>query len=320
MKLRVRHQIFFLAAIVLVIYYPALSAGVNSVDDSRIVAAYGMGAGKGLAEIFLSSGNYYYRPLVALSYYLDNLLWCMHPRFMHLENILYHLLNTLLLFFIARQLAGAWGVKSPWFPLASALLFAVHPINTESVTWIAGRTDPLAAIFIFSAIWCLLQCLIKGRLQYLYPVLLLFILGVLTKEIAFCFLPVALLLAISWPGEVRIRPTLLRLLAGLSVSVLLLVLVFITFSRTFSVTAFLSSSRGGVLLSVQNALMALGFYLKKLIFPLPLNFAIDAVSSFYILPGVLFVLLWPFCLKMRTLLPLLAVVCGVFLFPSLLVS
>jgi protein O-mannosyl-transferase len=320
MKLGARKQVFLLAAIVLGVYYTALSAGINSVDDSHIIAAYGMGAGKGLAEIFRPAGNYYYRPLIELSYYLDNLLWGMDSRSMHLENILFHLLNTLLVFLIARQVAGAWAVKSPWFPLASALLFAVHPINTESVAWIAGRTDPLAAIYVFSAIWCLLQCLIEDRLLYLWPALFLFVLGVLTKEIALCFLPVALLLAICWPGPVRVRPTVLRVLTGIAVGTFLLVLAFVTFSRSFSVTALLSSNTGGVSAALQTAFTALGFYLKKLIFPLPLNFAIDTVSTLYLIPGIAFLLLLPFWLKRRSLPALLAAVCVIFLLPAFLVS
>jgi protein O-mannosyl-transferase len=320
MKLGTRHQVLLLAVIVLGVYYTALSAGINSVDDSHIIAAYGIGAGKGLSEIFRPAGSYYYRPLVELSYYLDNLLWAMHPRFMHLENILFHLLNTLLVFLIARQLAGAWGVKWSWFPLASALLFALHPINTESVTWIAGRTDPLAAIFILSAIWCLLRCLIEDRLLYLWSALFLFVLGVLTKEIALCFLPVALLLAICWPGAVRGRPIVLRVLIGIAVGTFLLVLAFVSFSQSFFVTAFLSDNTGGVSAALQTALTALGFYLKKLILPLPLNFAIDAVSPLYLIPGIAFLLLLPFWLKRRTMPALLAAVCVVFLLPALLIS
>ena len=320
MKLSVRHQVFLLAAIVLGVYYTALSAGINSVDDSHIIVAYGMGDGKGLAEIFRLAGNYYYRPLVELSYYLDNYLWGMHSRFMHLENILFHLLNTVLVFLIARQLAGAWAVKSPWLPLASALFFAVHPINTESVTWIAGRTDPLSAIFIFPAIWCLLQCLIEDRLLYLWPALFLFVMGVLTKEIALCFLPVAVLFAICWPGAVLVKPTVLRVLIGIAVGAFLLVLAFVTFSRSFSVTALLNSNTGGVLAALQTALTALGFYLKKLIFPLPLNFAIDAVSPLYFIPGIAVVLSLPFWLKRRSIPAVLAAVCCIFLLPALIVS
>lgn len=320
MRLKVRYQVFLLLAIVLGVYYPALSAGINSVDDSHIIAAYGMGAGKGLAEIFRPTANYYFRPLIELSYYLDNYLWGMQSRSMHLENIMLHSFNTVLVFFVARQLAEVWTVKSPWFPLASALLFAVHPINTESITWIAGRTDPMAAVFVFAAIWCLLQCLIEDRLLYLCPSLFQFVLGVLTKEIALCFLPVALLLVIFWPGAVRVRPIVLRVLSGIAFGGALLMLVLITFSRSTSVTTFLISNTGGISTALQTALTALGFYLKKLILPLPLNFAIDTVSRLYIIPAIAFVVLLPFWLKSRRIPAVLVAVCCIFLLPALLVS
>lgn len=320
MRLGARYQVFLLAAVVLGVYYPALSAGINSVDDPHIIAAYGMGDGKGLAEIFRPGGNYYFRPLVELSYYLDNLFWGMHARFMHLENILLHAINTLLVFFLATLAARAWAVKAPWFPLASALLFAVHPINTESVTWIAGRTDPLAAVFVFAAIWCLLRCLIADRLVYLWPALLLLVLGVLTKEIALCLLPAAILLTICWPGAVRVRTTVFRVLAGGTAGCALLVMLFVAFSRSFSVTALLNSNNGGVPADPRSVFTALGFYLKKLILPLPLNFAIDAVSPLYLIPGLAVALLLPFWLKKRSMPAILAAVCCVFLLPALLIS
>ncbi len=320
MKLGVRYQVFLLAAIVLVVYYTALSAGVNSVDDSHIIAAYGMGAGKALNELFRPAGSYYYRPLVELSYYLDDLLWGMNARSMHLENVLLHALNTILVFFVARQLAGAWSVKTPWFPLASALLFAVHPINTEPVTWIAGRTDPLAGVFIFAAIWCLLQSFIKNRLLYLWPSLLLFAMGALTKEIALCFLPAAVLFTIFWPGEVQLRPTVLRVLAGIFFCGILLVLAFVVFNRSFSIAALLNSNTGGVSTAIQSVFTALGFYLKKLILPLPLNFAINVVSPHYFFPGIAVMLSLPLWLKRQWLPAVLAAVCGIFLFPAFLIS
>ncbi|MBJ6799259.1 glycosyltransferase family protein [Geomonas propionica] len=320
MKLQTRYQILILAAIVLCVYYPALSAGTCSVDDPRIIAAYDAGAGKTLIGLFRPNGTYYYRPLVELSYYLDNLLWSMHPRFMHLENVLFHALNTMLLFLIGRQLAAAWSIKAPWFPLAGALLFAVHPINTEPVTWIAGRTDPLAAVFVFAALWCLLQCLSRDRLLFLCPALLLFVMGVLTKEIAVCFLPAALLLTACWPSPVRSRRTVLLVLAGVAACSVLLLLILAALSPTLSVSNLLSNQVGGPLAALQTVLSALGFYLKKLVLPLPLNFAIDAVSALYLVPAILLLLLLPFWLKKRSMAAVLVAAGVVFLLPALVVS
>lgn len=320
MRLATRYQVLLLVVIVLGIYYPALSAGYNSVDDPHIIAAYELGSGKELADIFWPAGTYYYRPIIELSYYLDSLFWNMHPRFMHLENILFHLINTLLVFCLAKEAVIAWGVKARLFPLAAALLFAVHPINTESVTWIAGRTDPLAAFFVFAAIWCLMKCLVTDRVIFLWLALMLFVLGVLTKEIALCFLPVSLLLTIYWPGTVRVRVIVIRVLAGgIAVSSLFL-LLFVVFSHNFSITALLNSNSGGVLADLRNVFTAAGFYTKKLFLPIPLNFAIDAVSPLYFVPGLAVLLLLPFWLKSRSVPAVFSVICGIFLLPAIFIS
>jgi len=320
MMLKARYQVLLLAVVVLGVYYPALSAGINSVDDPHIIAAYEIAGQRTLATIFRPGGTYYYRPLIELSYYLDNLFWSMHPRFMHLENILLHAGNALLVFFLARQLARGWSLKASWFPLASALLFALHPVNSESVIWIAGRTDPLAALFVLAALCALLRCLNADRFRYLWPALLLFALGVLAKEIALCFLPVALLLAFCWPGSPRVRKSVLVVLAGVAACGSLLVLGFLAFSSSFSASAFLHNGSGGGAAELQAALTALGFYLKKLVLPLPLNFAIDAVSPLYLFPGALFLLLLPFWLRKRSLPALFASACLVLLLPALAIA
>lgn len=319
MRLKPGYQLLILAAVVLAVYYPALSAGINSVDDPHIIAAYETVGVRTFAGIFRPATSYYYRPLVELSYYLDNFFWTMHPRFMHLENMLLHTLNAVLVFCLARQLAEGWSVRAPWFPLAGSLLFALHPVNSESVIWIAGRTDPLAALFILAALCCLLKCLIADRIGYLWPALLLFALGLLAKEIAFCFLPVALLLTAVWPRPLLVRRRLLSILAGVCACGALLLLVLANVNRSLSMTAALINS-GSFSEGVTGALTAFGFYLKKLFFPLPLNFAIDVVSPLYLYPGLLFFLLLPFLLRKKELWSVLTLACAIFLLPALLVS
>ena len=85
----------------------------------------------------------YYRPIVTITYALDWQINEKNPAGYHWTNIINHILCTLLVFFIlARILKGRVLV-----PMITALLFATNPIHTESVTWIAGRTDPIAALF-----------------------------------------------------------------------------------------------------------------------------------------------------------------------------
>jgi tetratricopeptide (TPR) repeat protein len=90
-----------------------------------------------VAETDLAYG--YFRPLASLSLVADWAIWGADPRGFHLTNVLLHAAATLLAALLAARLgldrAAAWAVGA---------LFAVHPIHTESVAWIAGRTDVLA--------------------------------------------------------------------------------------------------------------------------------------------------------------------------------
>ncbi|MBM4048506.1 MAG: hypothetical protein FJ279_25665, partial [Planctomycetes bacterium] len=84
----------------------------------------------------------YYRPLVALSYALEYAVAGLKPSVFHATNIVLHGLNGILVFLLCRAV-----FTSSALALAAGLLFAVHPIHTESVAWVAGRTDVLATLF-----------------------------------------------------------------------------------------------------------------------------------------------------------------------------
>ncbi|MBW2275460.1 MAG: tetratricopeptide repeat protein [Deltaproteobacteria bacterium] len=85
----------------------------------------------------------YYRPLITISYMLDYAVAGPNPAEFHLANLLWHIAASLLLFVLCRRLlAGSF-----WGPLFAALLFAAHPVHTESVSWISGRTDVIATVF-----------------------------------------------------------------------------------------------------------------------------------------------------------------------------
>jgi tetratricopeptide (TPR) repeat protein len=92
----------------------------------------------------------YYRPLVTLSYMLDWALWRDNPLGYRLTNLLWHLLATALGFWLMQRLAPG----SIWPAVIGAALFGLHPIHTESVAWIAGRTDLLCAVFALATLLC----------------------------------------------------------------------------------------------------------------------------------------------------------------------
>lgn len=90
----------------------------------------------------------YYRPIISLSYMVDYALWGLKPWGFHLSNIIFHTICCILVYLIGNSL-----FNNRYTSLAASLLFACHPIHTESVTWISGRTDVIAGVFFLSAFY-----------------------------------------------------------------------------------------------------------------------------------------------------------------------
>ena len=153
----------------------------------------------------------YYRPVVALSYSVDWVAGGGRPARFHLVNLLAHLGVTLLVFSLARR-----GGASPVAAALGSALFGLAPRLSESVAWISGRTDLLAALF------ALLALRVHGDSEprrWLAAVLL--ILGLLSKEVAIAGL--AGLAAWEWArsarGETTGRSALRNLLPALTAAV-----------------------------------------------------------------------------------------------------
>lgn len=152
------------------------------------------------------------RPLLKLTYLAN---WTAGGGLFgfHLVNISLHAANTLLVFLIARRMTegrGTDGVPAcGTVPFLAALLFAVHPVQTEAVTYVSGRSMSLMAFFYLAGLLSYVRGTTggKGWLYVVSPVL--YVLAVLSKETALT-LPVALLL---WEGAFGTRPRRFREIA-----------------------------------------------------------------------------------------------------------
>lgn len=125
---------------ILLAYLPAVLAGYGFVSDDfmilqRVRAAGGL---TGAAEFFGQSFYDYYRPAGFVSYAIDWTIWGTRPAGYHATSILLHLLNTWLVFVLARRL-----LRVEMAVLAAAL-FGLHVVNHEAVYWAAARFDLLA--------------------------------------------------------------------------------------------------------------------------------------------------------------------------------
>ena len=153
-----RYQILLICIAVLAVYYPTIFAEVCLLDDLDMINALFNAQDFSIKHLFFpgTAGGGYYRPLIGLSYYFDSFAWLLSPEIMHFENILLHLLNSLLVFGICCHLSIHLS-DIPSIPLLTTLLFALHPVNSESVNWISGRTDLLAGFFILSSAFIIVK-------------------------------------------------------------------------------------------------------------------------------------------------------------------
>ena len=150
------------------------------------------------------------RPLLKLSYALN---WSLQPApfGFHLFNVAVHALNAVLVYHLLRKLVSVNGQGS-WAPLVGALLFALHPVQTEAVTYVSGRSVSLMASFYLASLLAGLRAREGAAVQWSMFSAALFGLALLVKESAIT-LPLALLL-IDWyrdRGEAGARARVLRL-------------------------------------------------------------------------------------------------------------
>ena len=152
-------------------------------------------------------------PLTFTSFWLEYQVWGDNSTGYHITNILLHIMNSLLLVVVFRRMMGMKSVAA-WI---GSLLFAVHPLNVESVAWIIERKNLLALCFyLLSALAYERHVGLKCS-RYLWFSFLLFLCAMLSKTIAVT-LPLALLIW-RWYREERldwkyIQPLGLFLLAG----------------------------------------------------------------------------------------------------------
>ena len=157
-------QITIATILIVLAFFPSLFAELSSVDDLDMykwIAA----SDASLKDLFFPEikGGAYYRPLLGVSYLFDKYVWLLDTRLMHLDNLLFHLANALLVYYLAYQLLPREERHKSILPLIASLLFGLHPVTTESVAWISGRTDIMAGTFVLLSTVCLLSFRETGK-------------------------------------------------------------------------------------------------------------------------------------------------------------
>jgi len=219
-----------LVAVVVLLYGRTLGYDFVNYDDDDLVVNNGdfLSDPANLPTAFTShlftgrsKEGVYYRPVVQISYFVDYFFWGLRPAGYHLSNVFYHTLATLLLFALGREIlrqagsgvdaatgradGGAGGADAPDDTAAfiAAIIFAVHPVQTESVAWVAGRNDVLLGLFTIASFTCYAFSFRTPRHRSfnLPASVLLFAGALLTKETAMFFIPLYAFFDLTIRGE-----------------------------------------------------------------------------------------------------------------------
>jgi hypothetical protein len=132
-------------------------------------------------------------PLTWLSLMLDFDLYGLDAGGYHLTNLLLHIANVLLVFFILKLMTGGL-----WRSGFVAALFALHPLHVESVAWVAERKDVLSTLFWMLTLWAYFRYVQRPTVRRYLLILVPFALGLLAKPMLVT-LPFVLLLLDYWP-------------------------------------------------------------------------------------------------------------------------
>jgi len=257
-----------LLAITVFAYSPVLDAGFIWNDDD-LTAILALVDQRGLSAVWFSSEAFNYWPVTWTSYWLEHQVFgtdpatgLPDPTSYHVVNVLCHAMACLLLWRVLARLEipGAWLV---------AVVFAVHPVNVESVAWITQRKNVLAMLFYLVSLNQFLEYEKSNRRWHYLVALGSFLLAMLSKG-AVVAMPLVLLLLAWWKNGRVTRTDLFRAIPFLVVAVVMSG-VEIWFQQVRAIGGETIRDAG-----VAERLMATGpvawFYLHKALLPIELSF------------------------------------------------
>ena len=217
-------------------------------------------------------GHNLYRPIFLLTLNLGHHLWGNSTFGYHALDLVLHGINTILVFFL---ILGFLSPAQRMIAGMSAAIFAVHPVHVESVSWIAGITDPLVSVFLLGTFLLHRRSYQatsqSAKIFYAVSAPLCFALALLSKETAI-FFPFVLLIydALYQRKQLTIRTGLIRYA---SYAILLLIYFMLRSNALGGEDAAQASAFARINLGNFPVLLSfLAHYIQLLIFPSPLEY------------------------------------------------
>jgi len=265
---------FLLVAIVLLLYLPVIHHDFIRLwdDDAYVTDNPHVVSGlkpENIGWAFTSFEQSNWHPVTWLSHMLDCQLFGLASGPQHYINVLLHAANVLLLFWILQQATGAVGRS-----FIVAALLAVHPLNVETVAWVAQRKSPLSAFFSLLTVAAYGWYAQRGGWKKYLAVVVTFALALMSKPMAVS-LPLLLLLFDYWPLQRLEGLPFWRRWTKLTVEKLPLVVM----SAASSVLTEKAQGTGGSVMGltllpisarIENAAISCVAYIEKIFWPVRL--------------------------------------------------
>jgi len=272
-----------LLTITLAAYKPAWN-GQLIWDDDHHITSPDLRSVDGLTRIWTELGaTQQYYPLVHSVFWLEYHLWGDSTLGYHLVNILLHCVSVWLLLEVLRRLAipGAWFV---------AAIFALHPVQVESVAWISELKNTLSGVFFFATILAYLKFDSERRRNSYVTAIGLFILGLMSKSVV-ATLPVSLLVVFWWKrGRLAWKQDIIPLLPFFVLGI-----ASGLFTAWVEQKFIIAGEEGAFALTLVERCLVAGrvvwFYLGKIVWPIDLAFI---YPRWNVSRGVWWQYLWPF--------------------------
>jgi protein O-mannosyl-transferase len=260
---------WWLAAIVIltaIVYFRATQNDFTFWDDPSQVSENTDIRALTFENIKTMFSKYYvnmYQPLTTLSFAIEYHFAGLNPTVYHTTNVILHLFNLVLVFFLVSRLA-----KNTTVGLVAACLFGIHPMHVESVAWITERKDVLYAFFYLGALIFYLRYINGKQQKYYWSTLAFFLLSLFTKSAAVTFALVVVL--VDWYENRKFDKRLI--LEKIPFFILALIFGIISI---YSQTGLDSGNIIGGKYSIPQrpflAAYALVFYVSKLFIPINLS-------------------------------------------------
>ena len=245
------------------VYWPVYNYEfVKYDDDTYVTNNTNIQSGldwKSVCWAFTAGYESNWHPVTWLSHALDYQLFGSWAGGHHLTNILFHILNTIVLFYVLMRMTGAI-----WPSVFVAAVFALHPLHVESVAWVAERKDVLSTFFWLLTMWAYIRYVENPRLRRYLTTLVLFVLGLMSKPMLVT-VPFVLLLLDFWPLGRKISWRLLTEKIPFFICSFVSCVVTFIVQRSSGTMADIESF--GLTIRINNAIVSYITYIIKMIWP-----------------------------------------------------